>query len=146
MSLGSENWVRTWVSAMVSSGSPSTAMARPASRRAGVSPPVNFMWRRRPRLTSSWVTRWTSMDPDSAVVVTPTPRQDYHGRAYRHPVAAKPVPTQLPRAATSDRFQADPRDDLGRGTGDHGFRHGALSSGWAMAACSAARFSPGSTG
>src|SRR6266542_3924225 len=30
MSLGSENWVRTWVSAMVSSGSPSTAMARPA--------------------------------------------------------------------------------------------------------------------
>jgi hypothetical protein len=74
MSLGSERLPRRPVSATVSSGKPRAASANPAMRRRIVRPRVGVI-RARPRLTSSWVTRCTSMLPDSAAVVTPTPRE-----------------------------------------------------------------------
>ena len=52
---------------------PAAASANPAAGAARDSAAGVARGRRRPRPTSSWVTRWTSIEPDSAVVVTPTP-------------------------------------------------------------------------
>src|SRR6478609_3742484 len=62
MSLGRVSWVRRWVSASVSSGSPSAAATNPAIRRRAGRPRVRVR-ARVPRLTCSWVTRWTSIGP-----------------------------------------------------------------------------------
>ncbi len=63
---------RECASATVSSGRRTAAIAVAISRRRGRSPWAR-RGRRHPRPASSWVTMWTSIDPDSFVVVTPIP-------------------------------------------------------------------------
>jgi hypothetical protein len=100
MSLASESWSRRLASSRVSSGSPMTASANPAIFRMRVRPPARTD-RRRPWLTSSWVTMCTSIAPDSAVVVTPTPREKSWANLPRREAPSTSWVALTPRAKSS---------------------------------------------
>ncbi len=103
ISLGSDSASPKGTSAAVMMGSSSSAIAQPANRRLRVSAARDLTRRARP-LTSAWVIMWTSMDPESMVVVTPTPRENSCAILPRREAPSTSCVAFTPRAKSSRAF------------------------------------------
>ena len=101
MSVDREMSPSTASSSAVSPGSAATLRMNPAARRPRLSPPLRPFQIRQRCAVASWVTRCTSIDPDSAVVVTPTPGENSWAQRPRRLAPSTSWVALTPRAKAS---------------------------------------------